>query len=73
MERELRTVQAMVGMHCRGTHAIRTGLCADCEDLWAYVQQRVERCPFRDDKPTCQNCTVHCYKADRREQIRAEI
>ena len=25
---------------------------------------------FGDAKPTCANCTVHCYSADRREQVR---
>ena len=25
---------------------------------------------FADAKPTCANCLVHCYSADKREQIR---
>ena len=31
---------------------------------------RLDRCPFRDEKPTCSNCLVHCYKPDMRERIR---
>jgi hypothetical protein len=25
---------------------------------------------FGDDKPTCANCTVHCYNAEMRERVR---
>jgi hypothetical protein len=28
------------------------------------------RCPFGADKPTCANCTIHCYRAEMREQVR---
>ena len=31
---------------------------------------RLERCPFGEQKPTCANCLVHCYKADMRERMR---
>ena len=36
-----------------------------------YAGQRLEKCPFADDKPTCAHCTVHCYKPSRREEIQA--
>ncbi|HOX42457.1 MAG TPA: nitrous oxide-stimulated promoter family protein [Myxococcota bacterium] len=70
LRRELATVRAMLALHCRAAHGSRRGLCAECEELWGYVQARVGRCPFRADKPTCQRCTVHCFKPERREQIR---
>ena len=45
-------------------------LCTDCGALFEYAKRRLERCVFGDAKPACANCLVHCYKADRREQIR---
>lgn len=68
--RELETVRAMIDIYCRDHHGTRQGRCADCEALWQYADARVEHCPFGAEKPTCVNCTVHCYKPERREQIR---
>jgi predicted amidophosphoribosyltransferase len=67
---ELKTVRVMIGLYCRDRHDGGRELCDDCRALWEYAQQRVGRCPFRADKPTCVNCTVHCFKPAMREQIR---
>lgn len=69
-ERELRTIQAMIKIYCAGHSGNRDGLCEDCSALMAYAEKRLERCPFGEAKPTCANCTVHCYRAEEREQIR---
>jgi hypothetical protein len=60
LEREKRTVAVMIAMYCRGVHT-STPLCPDCTALLEYALQRIEKCPFGADKPTCANCTVHCY------------
>jgi hypothetical protein len=69
-KRELKTVGAMIALYCRGKHGTELGLCADCAEIWGYARQRVADCPLLADKPTCVSCTVHCYKLDRREQIK---
>ncbi len=71
--RERKTVTAMLYMYCRRHHGGggRGSFCAACEDLHTYAMHRLDRCPFGTDKPTCASCPVHCYRADRREQIRA--
>jgi len=68
--RELRTVRAMIAIYCRATHGSRRDLCPECSDLYAYAHERVERCPLIDDKPTCVNCPVHCYKPAMCDQIK---
>lgn len=69
--RELKTIAAMVRLYCRGHgHLGRNPLCADCAALFDYATRRLERCVFGDAKPTCTNCTVHCYSADMREKVR---
>ena len=71
IEREKRTVSAMIELYCEDQHAPPEGqLCHDCADLHAYAMQRLDRCPFQEAKTTCANCAVHCYRPDRREQIR---
>ena len=60
----------MITIYCRGHHGAKNTLCNECGALWEYARQRVDRCPFRTDKPTCVNCPVHCFKPDMRERIR---
>ena len=67
--REHRTLEAMIAMYCIHHHG-GDGLCADCRDLADYALRRLERCVFGDAKPTCANCTVHCYRDDMRERVR---
>ncbi|MDP1717834.1 MAG: nitrous oxide-stimulated promoter family protein [Burkholderiales bacterium] len=69
--RELKTIEAMARMYCRGHgHGSGETLCAECAALFEYATRRLERCVFGDAKPTCANCTVHCYSAEMREQVR---
>ncbi|HNT00323.1 MAG TPA: nitrous oxide-stimulated promoter family protein [Polyangiaceae bacterium] len=68
--RELTTVRAMIGIYCRDHHGKHPGLCESCEQLWNYVRERTERCPFGTEKPTCARCPVHCYQKEMRERIR---
>jgi hypothetical protein len=71
IEREAATIRAMVVIFCHDLHGTEDGLCADCTTLLRYAEERLVRCPFGEEKPTCANCPVHCYKADMRERVRA--
>ncbi len=68
---EHRTLEAMIRIFCRGNHGRKSGLCAECRELLEYAGMRLEKCPFRYDKPRCSECPVHCYKPDMRERIKA--
>jgi len=68
LAREWRTVTAMVHIYCHGQHG--SGLCQECQGLMNYVNLRLDRCRFGEEKPTCAKCPVHCYQRDRREQIK---
>ncbi len=69
LERERKTVGVMIKMYCREKHGTRQGLCPECEELWKYVQVRLDRCPFQEGKTTCKNCPVHCYRPDMKQRI----
>jgi hypothetical protein len=71
LARELETIAAMVRLHCHDLHGEDDGLCDECAELLAYATRRLDRCVFGDAKPTCANCTVHCYSAEMRENVRA--
>jgi hypothetical protein len=70
LARELATLRAMIRLHCHDLHGEDDGLCAGCAALLAYATRRLDRCAFGDDKPTCANCSVHCYGAAMREEVR---
>lgn len=67
---EFRTVEKMIEIFCRDHHQKNGSLCETCRDLADYARQRLVKCPFREAKPTCGNCTVHCYKPEFREEVR---
>ena len=69
LSQERNTVKAMIRLYCRQNHTINP-LCEECSQLWFYVDERLNKCPFGIEKPTCQNCTVHCYKPEMRQRIR---
>jgi len=61
---EKRTVTKMIRIYCAAKHGKSKALCAGCSLLNEYAMNRLERCTFGEDKPTCQKCPIHCYKPD---------
>lgn len=70
MQREQRTVERMIELYCRDHHQPAPLLCDECRELRDYARLRLERCPFQENKTTCGNCPIHCYKQEMREKIR---
>lgn len=72
LERERRTIHIMVRLYCKNKHK-RNGrmLCGDCDTFLQYAWKRLSHCPYKGRKPTCANCSIHCYQKDMQEQARA--
>ncbi len=70
INRERRTIQTMVEIYCQENHHPAGGLCPECQQLTVYAMQRLEKCPFQAEKPTCAKCPIHCYKPAMRLQVR---
>lgn len=70
LQRERTTIKKMIAIYCREQHGTVDGLCVDCAGLQAYAHQRLDKCIFGGEKPTCANCPVHCYKPEMREKVR---
>jgi hypothetical protein len=71
IQRERKTIEVMIRIYCQGQHASSGGICEICRGLLDYARERLSRCPFKDDKPVCADCTVHCYRPEMREQVSA--
>jgi len=62
----------MVGIYCSAHHDNSLNdLCKSCREFLDYADVRLDKCPYGEDKPTCSNCPIHCYKPERREQAKA--
>lgn len=70
LRREFQTMSKMVDIYCSARHASGDLPCEDCATFLDYAEVRLEKCPYGEDKPTCANCPVHCYKPHYRAQAR---
>ncbi len=68
--REKRVAGLMIRLYCRKKEHNLT-LCPECAELLAYAQARLDRCPFGEEKTSCQRCPVHCYRPAMREKMKA--
>jgi hypothetical protein len=74
LDREERTLRAMVALYCRAHHGTAgVAPCGPCADLLAYARARLLACPLLPGKPACSDCRVHCYAPARREAVRATM
>ncbi len=62
LEKEFLTITKMVNLYCKAHH--REPICEECQNFLKYAEKRLIHCPFGGRKPTCGNCSVHCYKTD---------
>lgn len=67
LQREHLTMQRMVEIYCRDHHGAGEP-CTACREFVDYAEQRLEKCPYGEGKPTCAKCPIHCYKQAQREQ-----
>jgi hypothetical protein len=71
LARERLTMSKMVGIYCAAHHDSNgDSLCKACREFLNYAELRLRKCPYGNQKPTCANCPVHCYKPARKDQAR---
>lgn len=70
LQREKKTVDAMILLYCKINHSPLEHPCVECYSLLKYCEQRLLHCPFGESKPTCADCTIHCYNQFYRDRIK---
>ncbi len=70
LSREHKTIESMIHIYCERKHGTKQDLCVQCQELFDYATLRLVKCPFQEDKSTCANCAVHCYRPEMRERVR---
>lgn len=69
IQKEIKIIDLMISLYCKKNHG-QNELCDDCKELLAYSTKRIEFCPRKEEKTFCNTCHIHCYKSDKREEIR---
>jgi len=75
LQQEFVTIEAMVCLYCRAHHGGKSPgktdvPCHDCSEFLAYARDKLDRCPYGEQKPACNRCPIHCYKPQQRQQAR---
>jgi len=70
LEWERRTVGLMIQIYCRNHHKHKQNICDNCKELAEYCEQKLSKCPFKENKPACSECQIHCYLPEMRKRIR---
>lgn len=70
IEKDRKTLYFMIDFYCQKKHKVKNNLCEDCDELYNYASKKLDLCKFGENKPSCKNCTIHCYKPDMRDRIR---
>ena len=69
IKEEQHVVEQMIRLYCRKKEGYNE-LCPGCQELLQYATDRLERCRFGEDKPTCKKCPIHCYRPQMKERMR---
>ena len=70
INREKKTIEAMINLYCRKVHGPENGLCTDCLKVLEYSIKQTDNCVYGIDKPPCEKCPVHCYNKGMRQKIK---
>ena len=71
LKSEHKTLVSMTGIYCDDHHGRQVnGLCESCAELMSYSEERLAKCPYGQEKPTCAKCPIHCYKKEKRGHVR---
>lgn len=63
------TVAAMIRIYCKAHHHQKE-LCDSCNELKNYALKRIDYCVFKENKPNCNSCAVHCYSEKNKDNIK---
>jgi hypothetical protein len=70
LEKEKKTLTIMIQIFCGAHHGTdRKLLCPACTELLDYAKERLNKCPYGENKGACSKCKIHCYKPDMRKYI----
>lgn len=69
IEKEKEVVRLMIKLYCHKRLKLPY-IPEKYAELTEYAIRRLDMCKFGNAKTSCKKCPIHCYKKDKREEIR---
>lgn len=70
LAKEQKTIAIMIQIFCGAHHGTaKKVLCLACTELLEYAKERLDKCPYGENKGACSKCKIHCYKPDMRKNV----
>ena len=69
IDKEKEIVKFMIKYYCTRNHD-EEEICKPCIDLINYAHKKLHNYPFKEEKTSCVKCKIHCYKEEKRKEIR---
>ena len=68
-KRIVRNMISLYSRHKTGTYKLN----GSYKELAEYCERRLDHCYWGNKKPSCKNCSIHCYNKAKREEIKKII
>lgn len=65
-KRIVRNMISLYSRHTTGTYKLN----GSYKELAEYCERRLDHCYWGNKKPSCKNCSIHCYNKAKREEIK---
>lgn len=69
IEKEKEVIRLMIKLYCYKKLKL-SYIPKEYAELTEYAIRRLDMCKFGNAKSSCKKCPIHCYKKDKREEIR---
>jgi hypothetical protein len=69
IDTEISTLKIMLKIYCKGNNHSKDGICDNCKNILEYSINKTLKCVYKENKPICNKCRVHCYNNIERENI----
>lgn len=69
IEKEKEVIRLMIKLYCH-KKLKQSYIPEEYAELTEYAIRRLDMCKFGNAKSSCKKCPIHCYKKDKREEIR---
>lgn len=70
IEKEKKIIKLMIEIYSKGHDKKILEQNNEMLELLNYAWQRLDKCPFKDEKKFCSKCSIHCYQPEMRKKVK---
>lgn len=69
IEEEKEVLNTMISIYCKHNHR-SNALCSECSSLQEYVNNKLDKCYYQENKRFCASCDHYCFQGEQQAKIR---